>query len=166
MQQRKCLRRFDRPFISYVGHVLRERESGTDRRCNQRTLYVATFDLRTPRRRFCPYRCRERRSASVEEGSWGEPRGLARFALPECRGRVFGRDTKVRAPRIPWLRLPGWANICVSRRRDFAAKSRAASLKSRGTKSAHSRSDKYIKLWWIKILLNIVVVSQKYLLFN
>lgn len=41
------------------------------------------------------------RSASVEEGLCGEPRGLARFTLPECRGRVFGRDTKVYAPRIP-----------------------------------------------------------------
>lgn len=130
-----------RSAASFVRGARSTRESRTDRRCNQRTLHVATSDLRTPRRRFCPYRCRERRSASVEAGPWGEPRGLARFALPECRGRVFGRDTKVRAPRIPWLRLPGWANICVSRRRDFVAKSRAASSKSRRTKSAHSRSE-------------------------
>ena len=31
----------------------------------------------------------------MEEGPRGESRGLARFAVPECRGRVFGRDTKV-----------------------------------------------------------------------
>lgn len=110
----------------------------------QSTLYVAISDLRTPRRRFCPYRSGTKRSASVEEGPCGEPRGLARFTLPECRGRVFGRDTKVYAPRIPWLRLPGWANICVSRRRDFAAKSRAVPSKSRKTKSAHSRSENTI----------------------
>lgn len=131
---------FNWSLISYVGRVLCDRVVRPIGRFNQRTLYVAASDLRTPRRRFCPYRCRERRSAFVEEGPWGESRGLARFALPECRGRVFGRDTKVRAPRIPWLRLPGWANICVSRRWDFAAKSRAASSKSRRTNSAHSRS--------------------------
>lgn len=94
-------------------------------------------DLRTPRRRFCPCRCGERRGAR-RRGAVRGAEGVTRFALPERRGRVFGRDTKVRAPRIPWLRLPGWANSCVSPRRDSVAKSRAIFTKSRGEVYARS----------------------------
>jgi hypothetical protein len=40
------------------------------------------------------------RGTRRREAMWGTE-GVTRFALPEYRGRVFGRDTKVCAPRIP-----------------------------------------------------------------
>lgn len=158
MQQRKHLRCFDRLFRTWSTCAFYAREWSQSQMQSTDALHVATSDLRTPRRRFCPYRCWERRSASIEEGPWGEPRGLARFTLPECRGRVFGRDTKVCAPRIPWLRLPGWANICISRRRDFAAKSCAAFSKSRRTFAF----GKYLVKWWWKTLQLLLCFKNIY----
>lgn len=69
---------------------------------------------------------RERRNALVE-GSWGEPRGWP--VLPYLNtGAEFSVAIQRYAPQESLdFGLPGWANICVSRRRDFAAKSRAAS---------------------------------------
>lgn len=136
LQRKYLIDRLFRTWSTFHGRV-----SETDCRCNQRTLYVAASNLRTPRRRFCPYTSVAGTEKRVRrEGTVRGTEGLTRFALPECRGRVFGRDTKVRAPRIPWLRLPGWANICVSRRRDFAAKSRARPPRDLARQNWHSRS--------------------------
>lgn len=123
---------FTRPIISYVEHVLLESEPIADaingRGMSQPPIWEPLEDV------FVLTSVAGTEERVLREGTVRGTEGLTRFALPECRGRVFGRDTKVRAPRIPWLRLPGWANICVSRRRDFVAKSRAASSRSSETK--------------------------------